>query len=87
MSIDDASPVAEAPAGDDYSQTIPKFCTSERISLAMFHVMQKEGWGPETMAVGAATRISPEARRKWRREREEAKRLGVRRALPKANAA
>ena len=84
MTIDDVLRVAEIPAGDDHSQTIPEFCTSERISLAMFHVMQKEGWGPETMAVGAATQISPEARLKWRREREEAKRLGVRRALPAA---
>jgi hypothetical protein len=81
MSIDAASSIAEIP-GDDYSQTIPEFCTIERISLAMFHVMQKEGWGPETMAIGTATRISPEARRRWRREREEAKRLGFRRALP-----
>jgi hypothetical protein len=83
-SIDEASRAA-APigSGDDHSQTIDEFCHGERISRATFFQMQTEGWGPQTMAVGAATRISPEARREWRREREKARRLGIRRALPK----
>jgi len=64
------------------SKTIPEFCRAEKISEAMFHQMVGEGWGPDIMAVGKATRISPEAHAKWRRQREAAASAGVRRALP-----
>jgi hypothetical protein len=64
------------------SQTIDEFCTSERISRAQYYVMKNEGWGPAEMWVGTSVRISPEARRAWRRERERAAAAGVRRKLP-----
>ena len=40
------------------------------ISRAHFYVMQREGWGTRPMYLGASVRISPEARRDWRREHE-----------------
>ena len=64
------------------SDTIPEFCESERISLAMYYVMKKEGWGPDEGYVGTRVIITPEAKQRWRREREAAARAGLRRALP-----
>ena len=66
---------------NESSQTIDEFCTSERISRSQYYVMRAEGWGPAEMWIGAAVRISPEARRAWRREREAAAAAGVRRKL------
>jgi hypothetical protein len=65
--------------GDEPSMTINEFCSSQRISRAFFYVMRKEGWGPRLMHVGGTVRISPEARRDWRREREAAAAAGIRR--------
>jgi hypothetical protein len=62
---------------DEISQTVDEFCTSERISRAQFYVMQREGWGPRLMGIGRSVRISHEARRDWRRERERARAAGV----------
>jgi hypothetical protein len=45
--------------------------------------MRREGWGPDEMQVGRLVRITPEAKQRWRRERERAAKLGHRRALPK----
>jgi len=39
------------------------------------------------MSVGRLVRISPEAKQRWRRERERAAKLGVRCALPETERA
>jgi hypothetical protein len=67
-----------AESAGEPSMTITEFCTSERISRALFYVMQREGWGRRVMYLGASVRISPEAHRDWRREREAAA-TGIRR--------
>jgi len=64
------------------SDTINSFCESERLSLSQYHVMKREGWGPDEMTNGSRITISPEAKARWRLEREAAARLGLRRALP-----
>jgi hypothetical protein len=64
------------------SQTIPEFCASEGISRLYYYLMRREGWGPDEMYVGRLVRITPEAKQRWRRERERAAKLGVRGALP-----
>jgi hypothetical protein len=64
------------------SEMISEFCESERLSLSFYYDMQSEGWGPDIMQSGTRTTISPEAKAIWRREREEAARRGIRRALP-----
>ena len=58
-------------AGAEQSQTIPEFCRSEKISRAFFYQLQKTGRGPRTMRhADGCIRISPEARKDWRREAE-----------------
>ena len=53
------------------SQTIPEFCASEGISKAFYYELQKAGRGPRVMRhADGCVRISPEARREWRAERE-----------------
>jgi hypothetical protein len=64
------------------SETISEFCQSERISEAFYFVMKREGWGPDEAWAGSRVIITPEAKQRWRREREAAARAGVRRALP-----
>jgi hypothetical protein len=64
------------------TETIVEFCVSENISRSQYYVMRREGWGPDEMYVGRIVRITPEAKQRWRRERERAAKLGHRRALP-----
>jgi hypothetical protein len=64
------------------TETIPEFCVSEGISRSQYYAMRREGWGPDEMHVGRLVRITPEAKQRWRRERERAAKLGHRRALP-----
>lgn len=64
------------------SETVPEFCESERISLSMYYKMRGEGWGPDEAAVGSRTIITPQAKVRWRRQREAAAKLGIRRGLP-----
>jgi hypothetical protein len=53
------------------SQTIPQFCASEAISRAFYYDLKKVGRGPREMRHGdGCVRISAEARRDWRLERE-----------------
>jgi hypothetical protein len=52
------------------SYAIDEFCAAERISRSMFYKLGKQGRGPRTFNVGSAVRISPEARREWRRTLE-----------------
>lgn len=55
----------------DGSKTIPHFCASERISRAFYYELKKLGKGPREMRhADGCVRISPEAQRDWRRERE-----------------
>jgi hypothetical protein len=63
------------------SETVPEFCESERISLSMYYVMRGEGWGPDEAWIGTRVIITPEAKLRWRRQREEAAKLGIRRGL------
>jgi hypothetical protein len=60
-----------AEGGIDPSQTIPQFCAGEGFSRAQYYVMRKQGRGPREMRIGnGCIRITPEARRDWRLERE-----------------
>ncbi|HET7447398.1 MAG TPA: hypothetical protein VFJ49_05730 [Methyloceanibacter sp.] len=52
------------------SYTIDQFCAAERISRAMFYKLRHQGKAPRIFNVGTCVRISPEARRAWRAERE-----------------
>ena len=54
------------------SYTIIEFCEAERISRSLLYRAWREGWGPRFHLVGTYKRISPEARREWRQEREAA---------------
>ena len=54
------------------SYTISEFCAAERISRSLLYRAWREGWGPRFHLVGTHKRISPEARREWRQEREAA---------------
>ena len=54
------------------SYTINEFCRAERISRSLLYRAWREGWGPRFHLVGSHKRISPEARREWRQEREVA---------------
>src|SRR5205823_1001608 len=65
-----------------FTETIVEFCVSENISRSQYYAMRREGWGPDEMYVGRIVRITPEAKQRWRRERERAAKLGHRRALP-----
>jgi hypothetical protein len=49
---------------------IKEFCKRNRISLATYHKIKKEGRGPREMSLGRAIRISIEAERDWRAARE-----------------
>jgi hypothetical protein len=52
------------------SYTIDEFCQAERLSRSMFYKLARQGKAPRCFNVGAAVRISAEARHAWRRERE-----------------
>jgi hypothetical protein len=56
----------------DESLTIIEFCKAERISRTLLYRAWREGWGPRFHLVGSHKRISPEARREWRQDREAA---------------
>jgi len=55
----------------DHSQTIAEFCLSERISRAKYFQLKAEGRAPREMRIGKLVRISPEAKRDWRRSLEQ----------------
>jgi hypothetical protein len=54
------------------SYTIQEFCKAEHISRTLLYRAWREGWGPRYHLVGSHKRISPEARREWRQDREAA---------------
>jgi hypothetical protein len=66
------------------SDTIDSFCQGEKISRALYYKMKVEGWAPAEMWVGDSVRITPRARREWRRQRERAAAAGVRRKFEAA---
>jgi hypothetical protein len=55
----------------DQSDTIEEFCLSEKISRAFFYILEEQNRAPDTMDLAnGARRITPEAKQRWRRERE-----------------
>jgi hypothetical protein len=52
------------------AMSIYAFCVRHDISEDMYFKMQREGWGPRVMRVGARVLISLESAERWRRERE-----------------
>lgn len=51
---------------------IRQFCDAHGISASYYYEMQREGWGPREMHLGAkGKRISVESAAAWRREMEE----------------
>src|SRR5262249_2420534 len=59
------------------AMSIREFCRLHGISEDQFFKMQREGWGPLTMRVVSATRISPDAAARWRGNREAAANTGA----------
>jgi hypothetical protein len=51
----------------DESYTVDEFCAVEKISRGFLYKLWKEGKGPRSHRIGAARRISHEARTDWRR--------------------
>lgn len=80
----DAQEPEEAAHSSTSSETVPEFCESERISLGMYYKMRGEGWGPDEAWIGSRVIITPGAKLRWRRQREAAAKLGIRRGLPAA---
>lgn len=50
--------------------TVAEFCARNRIGLSTFHKLKNQKRGPRMMYLGRAIRISIEAERDWRAERE-----------------
>jgi hypothetical protein len=51
--------------------TLAEFCVRNSIGLTTFHKLKSQGRGPRIMYLGRAIRISIEAERDWRAEREQ----------------
>src|SRR6516225_5013607 len=62
----------ETPPPPTGAYSIRQFAAAHNISEDLFYKMQRDGWGPATMRVGARTLISVEAAAAWRRKREKA---------------
>jgi len=86
--LDDAPKYKRKPKIADpnaLAMSIYAFCVLHNISEDQFYKMQREGWGPDTMAVGSRTLISHEAAARWRVQREaEAKKDAAKKAAEKA---
>ena len=52
--------------------TIPSFCQSNAISESGYYNLKRRGLGPREIEIGGTVRITPEAERDWRAEREAA---------------
>jgi len=55
---------------DGPSLTIPQFCADEQFSRPFYFKLRKRGKGPREIRLGRAVRITRQARRDWRRQRE-----------------
>jgi hypothetical protein len=53
--------------------SIAEFCEAHGISVDLYFRMARDGFGPQTMKVGARTLVSHEAAARWRLEREAAR--------------
>jgi hypothetical protein len=64
--------MAEIPA-DERSFTIAEFCAIERISLATYYKMQRDGVGPKELAIPGTKvkRITTMARHEWHKRMEK----------------
>ena len=61
----------ERQADPERSKTISEFCEAEQISRTEFYELKKQNRAPRLMEIGPQLpRITPEAHRDWRRERE-----------------
>lgn len=56
---------------DRQAFTIQEFCFRNGISPGTYHKLKAQGRGPREMPLGRAIRISIEAERDWRQEREQ----------------
>jgi hypothetical protein len=56
----------------DESLTIDGFCAAEKISRQFLYKLWKAGKGPRSYHIGAARRISHQARTEWRQQLEAA---------------
>lgn len=54
--------------------TIPGFCRSHGLSLAMYYKMKALGLAPDEMEMGRRRGVSVKSAAKWRRKRETAAR-------------
>jgi hypothetical protein len=54
----------------DESYTIGEFCAAEKISRQFLYKLWRLNKGPRSYHIGAARRISHEARTEWRRQLE-----------------
>ena len=61
---------ATAGGGVEPSKTVSEFCAAEKMSKAKLYQDWREGRGPRYYLVGSHRRISPEAHREYRRQRE-----------------
>jgi len=55
---------------DGQSLTIEQFCEGEQLSVPYYFKMRRQGKGPREIRLGRAVRITRQARRDWRRQRE-----------------
>jgi hypothetical protein len=63
----------------DPTLTVAQFCRAEQISRTRLYQDWKQGKGPRFFYNGTRRRISAEARKEWRRKREQDAANGVRR--------
>jgi hypothetical protein len=66
------------------SLTINQFCAAENISRRTYYNLCDRGEGPRTYLVGNSPRISPEAHREWREQRENASHIKASQEEPAA---
>jgi hypothetical protein len=55
----------------DASLTVAEFCAAEKICRTRLYQDWKQGTGPRFFYNGTRRRISAEARKEWRRQREQ----------------
>lgn len=51
--------------------SIKQFCELHGVSLDFYFKLQRQGFGPKVMRIGARTLISVESAAAWRRDREQ----------------
>jgi hypothetical protein len=61
---------------DQSVYTVKEFCEAERISRGFLYKLWTQGKGPESYRIGAARRITHEARIEWRQKLEASSKGG-----------